>query len=214
MKILPHRYILAALAFTLFTPLAVRSEALLNDASSATWYLAGTSGGGTLTVSTETERMTYTSAGSTANIIGYFDAYSLSLGGTVTLSMNVTLSSTPAVRQGIRFGLFNSGGDRIDADTSGFTNSLFESYEGYSVWFNPTDGGNTYQNSYNVYKRIGDNTAIFASASAVNPYLGDDHGAVVGLEANVSELWQLSLTRTESGVTIVSSVNGCGTLGY
>lgn len=172
--------------------------------SSSAWYLRGNAN----SLTAGTGAMVLDSSGSTLNLVSYFTGsgspYTLSEGETMTLTIHFEQSAINDSNSGMRFGLFNSGGNRVTGDSTNFLSSTFDDYSGYSVWYNPANTSA----SYNILERIGSSDAIFASGSSVNSVLGAGNSSNINMTADTETVLSLSISRTASGVSIVSSVNG------
>jgi len=114
-----------------------------NRTSSPSWYIAGTTSIGSESVSASTG-WSVTSASSTSafNIVSYLTAagtpVALSIGDSLSLSFTVSATTVPgaaSARQGVRFGLLNSGGNQLAADQTNASLSTFTNYSGYSSFY-------------------------------------------------------------------------------
>ncbi|MDQ8195334.1 hypothetical protein QEH59_12930 [Coraliomargarita sp. SDUM461004] len=173
-----------------------------NLPDSSTWYLRGNA----TSFDVSGNDLVLTSSEQTLNLVTYFTdvgaPYALQVGETLSVNMSVQLSEVNDT--GIRFGVFNSNNSQITGSASNFQSSSFNGYDGYSAWFNPSASSD----SYDLYERIGTSDAIFASSSSVNEQLGASNASTIGMFADTSANLMLSIERTVSGLTIVSSVNG------
>lgn len=195
-------FVLAFAAMLLPTLKTANAQTIIDGVS---WYRVGGGSGSSLSNSSGSLVYTPASTASTANIIGYFSPSTLALGETITLSLNVTMSQVPNAMESVRFGLFNSGGVQVTANSNNFDNAAFAAYQGYSVWFNPSSTSS----AYTIRERITtSNNALFAGGASNNPALGTTTNGTIGLAANTPSTWEFSLTRTEAGLGLVSTVNG------
>ncbi|GAT32604.1 hypothetical protein TSACC_21003 [Terrimicrobium sacchariphilum] len=193
---------LTAIALLMPTLKSAYSQTVLDGIS---WYRVGGGTGSSLNVSSGSLVYTPASTAATVNIVGYFNPQTIALGQTITLSLNITMSQIPNAMEAVRFGLFNSGGSQVTANSNSFDNAAFAAYQGYSTWFNPA----ATSSAYSIRERIAtNNNAIFAGGSSNNPSLGTVSNATIGLGANIPSTWALSLTRTEAGLSLLSTVNG------
>lgn len=172
--------------------------------------LVNAGAGATLNVNTGAGEMVFSAVGQTANLLTYFTAsgspVALAIGETLSLSVQLSLSNVASQDTGIRFGLFNSKGNRVTSDNlSTFQQSTFNAWDGYSAWFNPSST----TNPYNIYERTGTSTAIFSTSAGVNTVLGVNNSASIGITGNEPFTLSLSITRTsENALSLLSSVNG------
>jgi hypothetical protein len=102
----------------------------------------------------------------------------------------------------LRIGLYNSGGTRVSADTSGIANTAFNAYTGYGLWANLNAAGS---NSTRLVQRTGTNTTLFASGAHSNivsamPALGytADTTYTLMLEIEHTSASSVTLTFTDS----------------
>lgn len=135
-------------AFLVLSGASLRATVLLDDTftdgsrtdqnltSSAAWYSSGNAS--TLTV---VSNALVSASGTTARqAIAYFTntgVQALGIGDSlsVSFSMAETAFSSTSI---FRFGLFNSGGTRVSADSTGNSNAAFTNYTGYSLFTSPT----------------------------------------------------------------------------
>lgn len=150
---------------------------------------------------------------------GYFtDAntpVNVGLGQTLTLKIDFTMNGALDRAEGIRIGLFNSGGERLTEDNQGNTNDAFTDYTGYATFFNPNqtsghalrlvsrDNAESQLLANGAYTRLGVNAGgTFALANDVNYTL------TFSLEnlGNDGVLVNVSIFNADTN-TLVSSMN-------
>lgn len=133
----------------------------------------------------------------------------LEVGDIITVSFDLALSVVPNAADVVRFGLFNSQGNRPPGDDArnifDFNPNYFFAYRGYSTRFNP---GSTAGN-LNLFRRFS-NDGTTPLNSLGNAQVGDNNGGVsLGLSANQAFPVSLSITRIDATtVTIVAEING------
>ncbi len=142
-----------------------------SNGSRAGWYNSAGSGG--LYVNNQTGQLN--AINSTARFLTYYDATTLDVGESLTVSFDITMESVANNQYGFRVGILNSGGEeyQVTADDYGSTNELFNNYGGYRLNTNlgADTAGNTYFSERNGTgpKLLADGmTSLTNSAAGVN----------------------------------------------
>lgn len=215
MKFLPVRLILFALLGVLFVlPGAQGAVTLLDDTfieasrsgppnlpSSTPWYTSNSSSdlvlAGTPQALVLTPRSNF--------LIGYFTPQALSVGDSITLSFTFTVEGNAnGAKDGIRLGLFDSGGSRIASDGKGLSSDTYINYTGYGVQFDP---GADPTNLISTLKRSSGKPELMTNGAL--SVFGLNRPVSPQLTAGVPYTGVLTLTRTAAGsMTASFSLNG------
>ena len=197
---------------------------LLNDAftdddrtnqalpNSAQWFYAGSSlASARLTTDplVSGKNLVFTPGGSDAMTLAYFtlpgSPQALAVGESITVQTSMHLDLLANAADGIRFGLFNSGGVRAGADieTGLDSTATFTNYTGYSVWLNPGASG-----GFNLYRRGGTGTNPFSPSA--NTLMGANNTTNLSLTTALERIPRVSLTitRLSTGIQIEAAING------
>ena len=135
--------------------------------NSLAWYSARPASSLTAT----TGAMTMALVDSANQALAYFtpsgSPLTLSVGEKLTLTVDFYTSALTGstYTTGLRFGLLNSGGDRIASDNQGTSNSAYTNYTGYASTLGNISS-NT-QVSTSVWKRTGANTALIGTQGTI-----------------------------------------------
>lgn len=193
---------ISALPSTLLHDTFATSRTIESLPDSARWALRGASG---TTLTTVSNALEFTSTASTVNILTYFTAtneiYTIQDEETLHVSFDFELSGLSSSSDAIRIGLFNSHNSRVTTDGSAWMLSAFNTYDGYSTWFQPDGAG-----SYNIRERTGTSSALFSSSA--NTVLGTTGGADLNLTENEATHCILKFTRDGTNLLITTVLNG------
>jgi len=159
------------------------------------------------------------STASPTMINGYFtpsgSPRTLAVGDSVSVSMSLTLSSTPDSDSGFRIGLYNSNGVRPSTDIRAGSISdgpTYGGYSGYGIYFNAVGSTSNPTNFRVIQKTPTDGAGLptISSTAALNsPSTGFP---VLGVNAGTSFPVTLTITRTSTtAVRIIANVNGTTT---
>jgi hypothetical protein len=205
---------------------SLHAQVLLNDTfsdnerstqnlpTSAAWYVGGSSGATTSAATGQLVTTTGTSAGANTNLAAYFTTsgspQTLLVGETVTLSFSVSFAGASFVpaADAFRFGLFNSGGNRVTTDltTGNGADAAFNSWTGYSAW---VPVGNVTSTSAAIRERTGTSTTLYAGGA--NPPLATVAYTANTLQLSTTYTGNLSITRNTSNSTISFDLGGVTT---
>lgn len=171
-----------------------------NLPASAAHYFGTTDSNGTVAVASNALQFSY--AGTTNTLtqaVSYFSPggspIALSIGDTLTASFTLSGTNIANAADTLRIGLYNSGGNRVSADTSGIADAAFNSYTGYGLWANMGTGTNT----TDLVRRTGTSSTLFA---------GGAHPNIVGSTATLGYAADTTYTLTfEIEYTSASSVS-------
>lgn len=150
----------------------------------------------------------------TTGVIGHFtDSGTIPIpsGESLTLEFTAKFSGVNNVDYGIRFGLFNSGGNRITADSNTLPNNGFSSYAGY---FGAININNDAAGKAVIYKRFADATnepnQLFTLANVSNsgPVSSLKFGNGVVLDDGISYTGSLSLVNKGTYLEITLTLAG------
>lgn len=205
-----------AAAFGLtFTALSASASVLLDDdfssgvrnvqdlPSQSAWFNSG-SGGGTVV----TDEELVFAATSRYNTTYFTDsgAQSLAVGDSLSFTYTVTTASGGVSGNNLlRIALLNSGGQRLTADNQGKVNTAFGGYVGYAFW---TDPYSALAGKSSIQERnAGISDDLFAT-TPTNPWTGLSTQPGTNLSADIPYNGSLTITRTATGVNIVSVLNG------
>lgn len=172
-----------------------------NLPTSAQWY------GSNTTLTAETGAMTLGTSNGTAMVTGYFTdsgTVSLTEGMSITLSFSFTLTGANSTSGFFRFGLFDSGGNRLTAQDQGAANSLFNYYTGYATL---TDINTT--TNRNIGLGMRNNLPNNGLLNSVTPYTTfGSSGAPFTLQNDTQYTSTFTLTNTGSGIEITQTFTG------
>jgi hypothetical protein len=223
---------LATVAGLFVAAASVQAQVLLNDTfsdneratqsltGSAEWAFAPNGAIANTALSAASGALVYTpTAGAAQYSTAYFTTsgspISLADGEAITLSFDFAFSTIAAAtqEQGLRFGIFNSGGTRYAPGFSGaaqpFLNlALNQPAKGYFAYANPTatTGTSTFT-AREEFSGSGSATTVFGGSGALStPALNT--AAYLGLVANTTYQASLTITRSGANASISSSING------
>ncbi len=135
--------------FTLSAPVSAATVLLdqdFSDGSKAGWYTSRASSDLTATAAGGGS-MTSLIGGTTTQLLTYFTGpgdqrTTLEIGETLQITVQFSLSgvTTGAGNPTLRFGVFDSGNQRINADEKGVTTSEFNAYRGYAIFGSRNNG--------------------------------------------------------------------------
>ncbi len=210
-----------------YTPSGGAAATLLSDAftdndrtnqvlpNSAQWFYAGQSvASARLTTNgpVSAETLVFTPGGQDAMALAFFTAsgspQTLAVGESMTVQANVHLDLLANAADGIRFGLFNSGGQRVAADAASATglddnSAIYNGYLGYSVRLNPGASG-----GFNLERRGGAGTNPFSTSAST--LLGANNVASLALTTSLEMVprFSMTLTRLSTGMQVEAAING------
>lgn len=174
--------ILLATALVAGSAVSVHAQAtLLNDTfadgdrttqnlpASAAHYFGTSTANGNIAVTSNALQFGYTGTTNTlSQVVSYFtpggSPVALSVGDTLTASFTLSGTAIANAADTLRIGLYNSGGTRVSADTSGIADAAFNSYTGYGLWANMGTGSN----STDLVQRTSSSTTLFAGGAHSN----------------------------------------------
>ncbi len=203
--------LLVGLATLALSSTSLQATVLLNDTftnstrsnqnlpNSAHWYAGG--GGSSLIVTNNTLRL-LTDAIQRQTVVYFTDSgtQTLGIGDSLSISFSLTASNYAAGAD-LRFGLFNSGGNRVDADNLGNspTNGVYAEYEGYALISN----FGTATNGSTLRARTGTTNSLFSTSAGVFTTLsGSTWG--IGHAFTNDETYLFTLTITADSATNTS----------
>lgn len=184
-----------------------RTNANLPD--SGKWFVGGAnspsssvSNGGLVTTSGSTLMLTTAFTGPSG--------YTLADGETIRLTFNVTTSfgtnPSNAVANSFRFGIFDSKGSQINADTTGGngSTSLANAWDGYSIWTPYASPSSA--TSVVLYERTGEDSILYTSTAGVNTSIGSVPYTNGNLVNSTTYTGSFAITRVGDTLSIVSSL--------
>jgi hypothetical protein len=172
--------LLSVVLLSTFSAFPARAGILLNDTFadgnrgtqnlpvSAAFYHGGSSGQQSLEVVSQALAFDFqTTPNQLGQFVGYFtDAgvTTLQVGDKLSFQFTFSASAINNDASSIRIGLFNSGGDRVEADTTGIADAAFDGSTGYSFW--NSQGTGTATGGFR--QRTGTSTTLWASGANTN----------------------------------------------
>lgn len=173
----------------------------INLSTSAQWFVGGASSVASVNSATG---LTLTQTGAAqATALGYFNATTLQVGQSLELSFSYSFKNAAVADNAFQFGLYNSGGQYLTKDGTGFNNNVFKNYTGYATsgvfGIDPSGLGRDH-----IEERL--------------PLAGNNFNSMgtyaEGLEhiqqgaATPGEMYEASMriTRTASGMTVTSQI--------
>jgi hypothetical protein len=204
---------------------SMASAALLNDTfadnerstqnlpASAAWHFG--SNGTSASASATTGALVLSqgsTTGATVAVTAYFaplnNPQALSIvGSSITLTFDMAYTEAANVTHGFRFGLFNSGGNRLTTDvaTNNGQDNAYDTWTGYSVW---RSLGTASATGLSVRERSGafDNAAESPIGTAQSAELASAASSATSPGTFTGN--SLTITRTSTGVTLSATVAG------
>lgn len=208
----------ATVAFSLTTG-SVSASQILDDRftdnvqdlpDSARWFRMATVAD---TVTVGSGKMTLSSPGSSVQALSYFtpsgSPVDIAVGQSLTVSFTLSTTGLTTASRGFHFGVFNSAGTRLTADTDAIPEATTTSYKGYGMRSNTLrNTSNDSTTNFNISKRVNNNTQLFSVGGAWDVYTGSQG---FSFSNGTDYTLTLSLTNTGEGMQIVQTVMSGGT---
>jgi hypothetical protein len=172
--------LLAVVLLSTFSVFPARAVILLNDTfadgnrgtqnlpASAAFYHGGSSSQQSLEVVSQALAFDFqTTSNQLGQFVGYFTdsgVTNFQVGDRLSFQFTFSASAINSDASSIRIGLFNSGGDRVDADTTGIADAAFDGSTGYSFW--NSQGTGTATGGFR--QRTGTSTTLWATGANTN----------------------------------------------
>ncbi len=213
MKTLKTITCLAAL-LTGFSILPTKASVLFEG---STWYASGTaasltadSGNMSMAIGSGSFALTYVTASGSP--------LTLNVGDTLTYTVTFSIDSPiGASASGLRFGLFNSNGSRINADNLGQSNATYANYTGYSSAFGSNSASSNSLTS-SLWERSNSNNSLINVSGAFNTAPGTgstgstNTSTTPAMAADTNYTMKLTLNYVSAGNIQVSSLLTGGAL--
>lgn len=176
-----------------------------------TWYSSGASAN--LTVASGTMSNTTLSPNGSFAITYLTPSgtpLTLTTGQTLTFTVDFSISGAAASASGLRFGLFNSGGSRINTDNGGLSNAAYANYIGYASAFGSNNvSGNSLTSA--LWDRTSSNNALISTSSVFtsNASASTNTSSTPPLTSGTPYTMTLTLTlNSPSSLTVASTLTG------
>lgn len=135
-----------------------------NLPTSTPWYDSGASSG--LTLDTTNHVLNFNGGGQF--FVGSFTAANspqtlTEIGASLSVHFTFTLTGSAISANGLRIGLFNSGGNQVHADNGGLSSTTYASYSGYVLYTDP-GVSSTNQNVMNKVSLSSGNVALMTGS--------------------------------------------------
>ena len=187
-----------------------------NLLSGAAWYFGGNGSGAGVSVVESNLQVnvgTTTTTTTGAVVFAYLTPSGSPLtlaapGDSITLSFDLTLGSVANVANGINFGVFDSGGNRLTADVATLLgqDATFNNWTGYACC-SRMGNATTVSTGLSVKERIGGTSTLFSSNTNYFPVLDTAAVAANSLMSSTTYTGNfITITRTAGGAVISGQI--------
>lgn len=168
--------------------------------ASAAWFTTSTQSG---VVQMADNGMTLKIGGGNRFVLCYFtasEAAAIPSGGSMTLRLVLSVAAPADLSSGFRFGLFNSGGERVAKDGISNEDTAFRRYTGYAVFANFVSASGK---TANFRRRLPDtdDSLILRGLTCYHP-LGAKGGGAASLSGDTEYLVEVNLRSDASALQL------------